>query len=290
MKPDYGLDAPGVIRNLAIGGLAAVIVAVLALALPTAVLPMARADRTISSVWFFLTGFILLIESAWMLYSSKAGKLHMRERVIDALALQGGERVLDGGCGRGLLLVAAAKRLPRGEAVGIDLWSARDLSENRPEAALENARREGVENCVKVVTGDMTRMPFSDASFDAAVASLSIHNIRSHEGRMAAVKEIVRVLKPGGRVAIVDIARTGEYVGAFRQLGWTDIRRTGYSLRMFPPVRMVVGTKPVRSALEPSAGAVAKPAPGRAQNPVGESSRRWDYRCLKALSYSGKYR
>jgi arsenite methyltransferase len=258
MKPDYGLDAPGVIRNLAIGGLAAVIVAVLAQALPPAVLPMTRADRTITSVWFSLTGIILLIESMWMLYSSKAGKLHMRERVIDALALQGNERVLDVGCGRGLLLVAAAKRLPRGEAVGIDLWSARDLSDNRPEAALENARRERVENRVRVVTGDMTRMPFTDGSFDAVMASLSIHNIHRREGRATAVKEIARVLKPGGRVTIVDIARTGEYVDGFRQLGWTDIRRTGYSIGMFPPVRMVVGTKPVRAALEPSTGASAK--------------------------------
>jgi arsenite methyltransferase len=259
MKPDYGLDAPGVIRNLAIGGLAAVIVAVLAQMLLPAVLPMTRADRTITSVWFFLTGSILLIESAWMLYSSKAGKLHMRERVIDAIALQGNERVLDVGCGRGLLLVAAAKRLPRGEAVGIDLWSARDLSDNRPEAAFENARREGVEHRVKVVTGDMTRMPVADGSFDAVVASLSIHNIHGREGRVAAVKEIARVLKPGGRVAIVDIARTGEYVNGFHQLGWTDLRRTGYSLGMFPPVRMVVGTKR-DLAREPSTGAAAKPA------------------------------
>lgn len=184
----------------------------------------------------------------------------MRERVIDAIALQGNERVLDVGCGRGLLLVAAAKRLPRGEAVGIDLWSARDLSDNRPEAALENARREGVENRIKVVTGDMTRMPVADGSFDAVVASLSIHNIHGREGRVAAVKEIARLLKPGGRVAIVDIARTGEYVDSFRQLGWTDIRRTGYSLGMFPPVRIVLGTKTLRAALAPSTGATAKVA------------------------------
>ena len=73
MKPDYGLDAPGVIRNLAIGGLSAVIVGSTRPGVTTTLLPATRADRMIASLWFFLTGFILLIESAWMLYSSKAG-------------------------------------------------------------------------------------------------------------------------------------------------------------------------------------------------------------------------
>jgi arsenite methyltransferase len=244
MKPDYGLDAPGVMRNLALGGLAAAVAAVFAQVLPFAVLPLTQADRTIMSGSFSVTAFVLLLESAWMLYSSKVGKLHLRERVFDSLALRGNERVLDVGSGRGLLLVAAAKRLPQGEAVGIDLWSARDLSGNRPKAALENARLEGIGNRITVVTGDMTSMPFADAIFDAVVASLSVHNVHGRERRIAAIWEIARVLKPGGRLAIVDIARTGEYMNALRQLGWTDVRRTRYWLRMFPPLRMVIAIKP----------------------------------------------
>jgi cyclopropane fatty-acyl-phospholipid synthase-like methyltransferase len=73
-----------------------------------------------------------LVDLGWMLYSSRVGKLRMRGLVIDALGLRGNERVLDVGCGRGLLLIEAAKRLPEGEAVGLDLWSTRDLSDNRP--------------------------------------------------------------------------------------------------------------------------------------------------------------
>src|SRR6202011_6116607 len=185
VKPDYGLDAPAVVRNLALGGVAAGIVAVLAQVLP-AVLPMTQSDRNTMSVWFALAALALLATSGWMLHSSKVGKLQMRERVIDALDLRGNERVLDVGCGRGLLLVAAAKRLPEGQALGLDLWSARDLSGNRPEMALENTRLEGVEKRVGVETGDMRKMPFPDASFDAAVAGLAIHNIHGREGRAAA--------------------------------------------------------------------------------------------------------
>lgn len=125
VKPDYGLDAPGIVRNLALGGLAAAIVAGV-----VQVLPFTQGDRNIASGWFGLTSVVLLSEVCWMLYSSRIGKLRMRELVVDSLGLSGNETVLDVGCGRGLLLVAAARRLPDGEAVGLDLWSARDLSGN----------------------------------------------------------------------------------------------------------------------------------------------------------------
>jgi arsenite methyltransferase len=244
VKPDYGLDAPGVVRNLALGGSAAAVVAAM-----VQVLPFAQGDRNIASAWFGLTAFVLLVEVGWMLYSSRVGKLRMRARVIDALGLGGNERVLDVGCGRGLLLIEAAKRLPEGEAVGLDLWSTRDLSGNRPEVAMENARLEGVEKRIRLETGDMRKIPFADASFDAAVASLAIHNVPGREGRSAAVKEIARALRPGSRVALLDFARTGEYVNTLRGLGWTDVRRTGYSLHMFPPVRIVLGSRPAGAAV-----------------------------------------
>lgn len=241
MKPDYGLDAPGVVRNLALGGLAAAIVAV-----AVQFLPLQPGDRNIASVWFSLTAAALFVEVAWLVYSSRVGKLRQGQILFDSLGLKGDEHVLDVGCGRGLLLVEAAKRLPHGLAVGIDLWSARDLSGNRPAATLENARREGVEARVKVETGDMRKLPFPDDSFDVAVASMAIHNVRDASGREAAVREIDRVLKPGGRVALLDFARTGEYERALRAAGWVDVGRSRYSLRMFPPVRTVHGSKPGR--------------------------------------------
>jgi arsenite methyltransferase len=244
VKPDYGLDAPGIVRNLALGGLAAAVVAGL-----VQVLPFTQGDRNIASAWFGLIAFVLLVEVGWMLYSSRVGKLRMRALVVGALGLRGNEKVLDVGCGRGLLLVEAAKRLPEGEAIGLDLWSARDLSGNRPEKTMENARLEGVEQRIRLETGDMRKMPFAEASFDAAVASLAIHNVPDREGRSAAVREIARVLRPGGRVALLDFVRTGEYVNTLGALGWTDVRRTGYSLHMFPPVRIVLGSRPADPAM-----------------------------------------
>ena len=90
----------------------------------------------------------------------------------------------------------------------------------------------------------MRQLPFPDTIFDVAVASLSIHNIYDPNGRAQAVKEIARVLKPGGRVALLDFQRTEEYVQTLRNLGWPDVKRSGLIFLMFPGVRIVTGTKP----------------------------------------------
>jgi ubiquinone/menaquinone biosynthesis C-methylase UbiE len=73
---------------------------------------------------------------------------------------------------------------------------------------------------------------------------MAIHNIPSAAGRAQAIREINRVLKPGGRVALQDFMATGEYVRVLRELGWQDVERSGRSLNIWPPVRIVTGHKP----------------------------------------------
>ena len=125
-----------------------------------------------------------------MLLSSYVGKFEQRDRILARLHLRGDETVLDIGCGHGLLLIGAAKLLPRGRAVGIDLWSQVDQANNSRDATLHNAELEGVANRVEVRDGDMRNLPFADATFDAAVAHFAIHNIPTHQGRREAIREI----------------------------------------------------------------------------------------------------
>jgi ubiquinone/menaquinone biosynthesis C-methylase UbiE len=191
----------------------------------------------------FNGGVGCLIGAAMMLGSSYYGKFRVRGRLLDGLNLRGDETVLDVGCGHGLLLIGAAKRLPRGRAVGVDLWSQVDQAKNSRAATLRNAEIEGVAERIEVRDGDMRKLPFPDASFDAAVASLAIHNVPSHEGRRQAIREIVRVLKPGGQVAITDIKSVGLYADELRKAEMRDVRVAWPTFWIWPPVRTVTARK-----------------------------------------------
>src|SRR5262249_46711936 len=154
-----------------------------------------------------------------MLYYSKVAKVHARERFLDLVPWRGDETVLDVGCGRGLLLIGAARRLTTGKAMGIDVWQNVDLSGNRPEATIENARREGVTERVEVKDGDARQLPFDARSFDVVVSGMALHNIPDASGREQAIREIARVLKPGGHVALMDIGYTKDYLRVLRDCG-----------------------------------------------------------------------
>jgi ubiquinone/menaquinone biosynthesis C-methylase UbiE len=101
------------------------------------------------------------------------------------------------------VLIEAARRLPKGRAVGVDLWS-RDQSGNSPAATLANATVAGVADRVEVHTADMTELPFADGSFDVVTSALAIHNIPSPEGRCQAIDEALRVLRPSGQLLVAD--------------------------------------------------------------------------------------
>src|ERR1700750_2567680 len=233
-KVDYGLDAPGVVRGFAIAGAALAVVTVVLVA----------AGLPVAPELFGLCAVMFLATVAAMLHSSRRGKLLERDRLLDGLGLAGDEEVLDVGCGRGLLLSGGAKRLPRGRAVGVDVWSATDQSDNRREATLANAAAEGVGDRVDVVDGDLRALPFADASFRAGVSSIAIHNLEDADDRERACFEIARVLRPGGRVAVLDFRATEQYAHAFEDAGLAGVARSGRSFRMYPPVRVVTARAP----------------------------------------------
>ena len=220
---DYGLDAPPVVRNLllaAVAGLGLWDAAGTGLWSGSVRIPIGGDElRVLLAPAGLTAGLACLGMALWMIWSSKFGKLRERERLLGTLAWRGDEEVLDVGCGRGLMLVGAAKRLGTGRAVGVDLWRVEDLGGNSPEAALANAAAEGVGGRVRVETADMCALPFPDASFDVVLSRAAIHNLAAAGSRGRALDEIARVLKPGGTALLADIRHLDEYAAVLQGKG-----------------------------------------------------------------------
>lgn len=238
-RGSYGVDAPYVPALFAAGGLV--------LAVP-AVVSFIRSPGTGSLIQFFCALFLLLCGASY-LYTTRRGKFVVWSRVLADVGLRGDERVLDLGCGRGAVLIMAAHLVPRGRAIGVDLWKSSDQSGNAAEVTRRNAGIEGVADRVELHTADMTDLPLGAAEVDMVVSSLAIHNIKAAEGRSRAVDEAVRVLRPGGRLVIADIRAVDEYAARLTELGLIDVsrRRLGWRFWYGGPwvaASLVTATKP----------------------------------------------
>jgi SAM-dependent methyltransferase len=244
----YGFDAPWALLGLVFG--AVVLLVLVAVAFVNDVVP--------AGIAFLIGALYTLASSGSYLYTTRRGKFAVWEEEL--ARVEGDEQVLDLGCGRGAVLLLAAKRLSKGRATGIDLWSTKDQSGNAEHVTRANAEAEGVADRVELVTGDMRELPFEDARFDVIVSSLAIHNIPAADGREAAVKEAHRVLRPGGLMLIADFQHTPAYEEVLRGLGVTDVRRRDPGWRFWYggpwfKTEIVEARKPVTGAYQVEAPA-----------------------------------
>jgi demethylmenaquinone methyltransferase/2-methoxy-6-polyprenyl-1,4-benzoquinol methylase len=115
-----------------------------------------------------------------------------------------GDRVLDACCGTGDLAIAAVRA--GGTAVGLDF----------SERMLERARRKAPD--VEWVRGDLLALPFGDGGFDAATVGFGVRNVADLE---LALRELRRVLRPGGRLGILEITQPRGLLRPFFSL-WFD--------------------------------------------------------------------
>jgi SAM-dependent methyltransferase len=240
-RANYGLDAPNIVRRFFVIGLVGLIIGTVLVKFGPGHLP----DSLVSYHGTFLgIGVCFVLQGIVMIWGSKVGKLRLRDKMIDSVSWRGDEQVLDVGCGHGLMLIGAAKRLTTGRAIGIDIWQSEDQASNSSQATLENALREGVSGRVELRDSDARELPFVDESFDVIVSSFAIHNIYDPIGREKAIREIHRVLKPGGQLALADIRHTSQYAEILHALGWKQVIRWFPNFLFITPTRVVRGTKP----------------------------------------------
>ena len=125
-------------------------------------------------------------------------------RLAAESVVQRGDRVLDAACGTGDLAVADLKA-GAGRVTGLDF----------SEKMLERARRKAP---LEWVQGDMLALPFADETFDAATVGFGVRNV---EDLALALRELRRVLRPGGRIAILEITQPRGVLRPFYSL-WFD--------------------------------------------------------------------
>lgn len=229
-RGEYGMDG----RYGLLGLLAQVTVEAAA---GVATVRAARQDHPLLAAAPGLGGIAAGAATASYLYSTRRGKFEVWSDILDELDLDGDERVLDVGCGRGAVLLLAAERLPTGRAVGADIWRRRDQVGNSRAATEHNAVLEGVADRVELVHADARDLPFDPGSFDVVVSNLTIHNIAGAEGRRQALRETARVLRPGGRLRIIDFIPR-QYVDPLRAAGCCDVtvRRLDWRMRFGSPI------------------------------------------------------
>ncbi|GAA3267921.1 hypothetical protein GCM10020218_006520 [Dactylosporangium vinaceum] len=169
-----------------------------------------------------------------------AGVARVHRELIERAELRPGQRVLEIGCGTGTLLSALVRRHPGVEATGID-----------PDAgSLRRARRKAARAGLHIDyrPAYAGRLPLPDASVDRVVSSLMLHHLDDDEHRRA-LREVRRVLRPGGQLHVLDIAgshaprsrrlaATGadHVLAAMLEAGLTDAAENGRGRTRFGPV------------------------------------------------------
>lgn len=232
-KPDYGLDSRITVRHMFSRGGWTLAFALVVYFINRAEYPgpAARllAVLALIALAFFAAGWLLI-------QASKDTRFQIRDRILDGLKLTGEERVLDAGSGTGLMSIGAAKRLKSGRVTGLDITG-------EAEKAKENAKLEGAGDKVRIDSAETAKLVYPDNHYDAVISVLALRNLPDYDMCEELLREMLRVLKPGGRLAIFDARLGGDYGDTLRAAGAQNVEVSPVSWYGFLPARTVTATK-----------------------------------------------
>ena len=172
----------------------------------------------------FLIFYGILTTLGWVLarYVIPGNRIKFARDIVHSLSVSGSETVLDVGSSRGLYAIEIAKELSTGRVTGIDVWDEDAIDDltfhhrmsqptgNSIDNARKNAAIEGVGSKIEFVSMDASHLKFESNSFDIVICGFVI----GHLWKLAPeiLKEINRVLKPGGRLILIDSVRDFTYL------------------------------------------------------------------------------
>jgi ubiquinone/menaquinone biosynthesis C-methylase UbiE len=183
-------------------------------------------------------GFLPGMRRTWLLplydpLNRLLGVRRIHRRLLDRAGLRPGQRVLEIGCGTGNLLLAAKRAQPEAAVVGLDPDLAALARAHR------KARRRGL--AVQLDRGYADELPYADDSVDVVLSSFMLHHLPAGE-REQAMREVLRVLRPGGALHLVDVGGSGDsghrhrftrehavddVPGLLRRAGFAEVGETG---------------------------------------------------------------
>jgi arsenite methyltransferase len=237
---DYGIDSPALIRNWYHRAGWSVAAGLAVWFINREQYPATAAELLAVLVAMAL-GFTAV--ARYKVWSSRTGKLQLREQLLDQLAFQGDEKVLDVGCGLGLMAIGAAQRLKTGKVTAMDTWNEQDLSGSTADAAKQNAKTAGVADRVRFDPGDPRKLVYPAGNFDVVVSFAALHRLADDDERDQVLSEMLRVLKPAGRLLIFDTAETGYYAQRLRSSGAQDVTLSPWTFLWCLPSRTITARK-----------------------------------------------
>lgn len=158
---------------------------------------------TAPALWPLSFLLILLAASlfaGYLIARSAARPDHAALPMVDLLSGES-DLVLDGGCGAGRTTLAVGRVLKKGWIVALDRFNASYIEGGGRTLLERNLRLAGLGDRVRLEQGDLTQLPFPDQTFDSAVSAHAVDHLGSRKEQ--GLREMLRVLKPGGRFLLV---------------------------------------------------------------------------------------
>jgi arsenite methyltransferase len=217
---DYQWHIPSSFRHMSVVGIIVLIIAALLghLGITYALGIGAGAALVLHLPIIFVT------VAGWFLRRARTGFIN---GVTGLILWKGNEEVLDIGCGSGILLFACLKQSPTAKGTGIDIYDPYSFG-GSAGVFWKNADIEGIKDRVNLQQVDARTMPFEAQRFDVIVSSLAMHHVGNTAEQEKAAREMVRTLKPGGKIAIGDVSRALDAPERVLRSAGFNVQRSGH--------------------------------------------------------------